>query len=71
MCEKHGKICDNVGTEPKYSMLALIWFQTNFEKLLMSYHYILPRLEKKIGMHTGQAVNKAQNKKSLVTIEKC
>ena len=37
--EKHGKICNEMKTELKYSMLALIWFQTNFGKLLKSHHY--------------------------------
>ena len=38
----HGKFCDNMKiTEQKYSLLALIWFQTNFENIKITSVYNL------------------------------
>ena len=44
-------------------MLALIWFQTNFGKLVKSHFYILPKSRKENWTHTKQIERKAQKRK--------
>ena len=49
-------------------MLALIWFQTNLEKLLKSHHYILPTSRKeKLDYTQNKQKITHKNKKQLAT----